>query len=167
MAKNFNSDFYVVCATVIPVLFLAVAVQGGAYKSVLQAAMVAARTKASDGSMRQLRALVVSRALQLIGYWIWCAGAIGEVIALMVLYQGREGSGTRLTVFLCTVMLILAASAGPLGAYLDIRSAIRNQRGTLPDDLPKKESAAPHVYQPNSDDAGPGCGGSELEPSDP
>jgi hypothetical protein len=32
------SEFYVTCATVIPVLFLAAAVQGGVYASLLQAA---------------------------------------------------------------------------------------------------------------------------------
>ena len=101
-----------VCATVIPVLFLAVAVQGDAYKSVLQAAMAAAQTKTSDGCMRRLKAFLVSRALQLFGYWIWCAGFIGELLALMVLYQGHETRGSRLMVFICTILLIFAASAG-------------------------------------------------------
>ena len=114
MAKSFDPNFYIVCATVIPVLFLAVAVQGGAYKSVLTAAMTAARTKPSDGWKRQLRALALSRTLQLAGYAIWCAGALGELLALMVLYQGHEEGGTRITVFLATAFLAFVASAGPL-----------------------------------------------------
>ena len=48
MAKGYDSDFYVVCATVIPVLFLAAAVQGNAYKNVLGAATRAAVTKPDD-----------------------------------------------------------------------------------------------------------------------
>jgi hypothetical protein len=86
--KTFNSDFYVVCATVIPVPFLAVAVQGNAYKAVLDAAMKAARANANDGWLRQMSALARSRTLQIIGYFIWSAGAIGEIQALQVLYQG-------------------------------------------------------------------------------
>ena len=142
MAKSFDPNFYIVCATVIPVLFLAVAVQGGAYKSVLTAAMTAARTKPSDGWKRQLRALALSRTLQLAGYAIWCAGALGELLALMVLYQGHEEGGTRITVFLATAFLAFVASAGPLSAYIDVRSNIWNQRGSLPDDLSQSESAA-------------------------
>jgi hypothetical protein len=38
MAENFNANFYVTCATVIPVLFLAAAVQGQAFVFVLQRA---------------------------------------------------------------------------------------------------------------------------------
>ena len=35
VANNFPSDFYVTCASVIPVLFLALAVQGRVYEWVL------------------------------------------------------------------------------------------------------------------------------------
>lgn len=38
MAEKFNADFYVTCATVIPVLFLAAAVQGQAFVFLLQRA---------------------------------------------------------------------------------------------------------------------------------
>ena len=139
MAKSFDPNFYIVCATVIPVLFLVVAVQGSAYQAVLEAAMTAARTKASDGWTRQLRALALSRTLQLIGYATWCAGALGELLALMVLYQGHEESGTRIIVFLATVFLVFVASAGPLSAYTQVRSAIWRQRGILTD-LPETGS---------------------------
>jgi hypothetical protein len=143
VAKSFDPNFYIVCATVIPVLFLAVAVQGSAYKTVLEAAMTAARTKTSGGWTHQLRALALSRTLQLIGYAIWCAGALGEVLALMVLYQDPEDSGTRITVFLATVFLTFVVGAGPLRAYAQVRSAIWRQRGALPDDLSETESVTP------------------------
>jgi len=38
MTEKFNADFYVTCATVIPVLFLAAAVQGQAFAFLLQRA---------------------------------------------------------------------------------------------------------------------------------
>jgi hypothetical protein len=142
--KTFNSDFYVVCATVIPVLFLAVAVQGNAYKAVLDAAMKAARTNANDGWLRQMSALARSRTLQIIGYFIWSAGAIGEILALQVLYQDHESPGSRITVFLATIVLVVAAAAGPLRAYTEVRSNIRKQRGIPAEDLKEGQPVLPH-----------------------
>lgn len=57
VAKNFNADFYVTCATVIPVLFIAVTVQGQAYEAVLREAL----------KTRKAGAVVESRLLQQIG----------------------------------------------------------------------------------------------------
>jgi len=114
VAKSFDPNFYIVCATVtLSPLCLAVAVQGSVYKTVLGAAL-AARTKASDRWTHQPRTFVLSRILQLLGYAIWCAGALGELLALMVLYQNHEESGTRIIVFLATVFLTFVAGAGPL-----------------------------------------------------
>jgi hypothetical protein len=136
VSKTFNSDFYVVCATIIPVLFLAVAVQGNAYKSVLDTAMKAAQTKADDGWKRQLWALALSRTLQLIGYYIWCAGALGELLALMALYQGHEEPGMRITVLLLTLLLVFAVAAAPLSVYTNVRKNIWHQRRALSLDPP-------------------------------
>jgi hypothetical protein len=73
--KSFNSDFYVVCATVIPVLFLALAVQGDSYQALLDASLKAAITKAKakakagDGWRGHLRTRVWSRFLQVTSYY--------------------------------------------------------------------------------------------------
>jgi hypothetical protein len=75
VTKHFNADFYVTCATVIPVLFVAVAVQGRTYESIL-------RVVASPGS-------ISFSALQL-GMLILIAGGAGEALAIFVLYRGSE-----------------------------------------------------------------------------
>ena len=144
VSKTFNPDFYVVCATVIPVLFLAVAVQGNTYKAVLDTAMKEAMTRASDGWLRQVSALARSRTLQIIGYLIWSAGAIGEILALQVLYQNHESPGSRITVFLATLILVVAAAAGPLHVYTEVRSNIWKQRGALAEDLREEQPDLPH-----------------------
>jgi len=108
MAKNFNADFYVTCATVIPVLFLAVAVQGRAYESVLRSAHLRSETWK---------------------FWRWTlpytvagsvliAAALGEYLALLVLYLGWDWSGARGMVFACTLILVTAVGAGPLLPWL-------------------------------------------------
>jgi hypothetical protein len=61
MAKTFDVDFYVTCATVIPVLFLAVAVQGSAYASLLRAWQKTQRVS-QEGSQAYLK--VVQMALK-------------------------------------------------------------------------------------------------------
>jgi hypothetical protein len=128
MSKNFPVDFYVTCATVIPVLFLAAAIQGNAYTNVLGAAMKAAETEPGATRGTKAYAFARSRLLRLIGYWIWCAGAIGEFLALLALYQGHEDSGSRLMVFLSTILLVVAVAAGPLDSYLKLRASMRDGR---------------------------------------
>ena len=106
MPKTFDADFYVVCATVIPVLFLAIAVQGDAYKTLLNAALRARITKSDDGWVYWLKAQIRGRMLQYFGWYIWCAGALGEGLALWVLYKvksnhqiGRSYYGVRYSWF--------------------------------------------------------------------
>jgi hypothetical protein len=124
MPKTFDSDFYVVCATVIPVLFLAVAVQGGSYKALLDVTLKVRITNADDSWRRKLGARIRARILQQISYFIWCAGALGEVLALQILYLGHEQSGSRIAVFVCTVLLVLAVAMSPLNSYLDVRKKL-------------------------------------------
>jgi hypothetical protein len=128
MAKRFDSDFYVVCATIIPVLFLAAAIQGNAYTNVLEAAIKAAKTEPGDRLGAKLYAFTLSRVLQFIGYCIWSAGAIGEFLALLTLYQGHEDTSSRPVVFLSTMLLVVTVAAGPLDSYLKIRVAMRGER---------------------------------------
>jgi hypothetical protein len=91
----------------------------------------------------------------LIGYWIWCAGAIGELLALQVLYQGHEKNGSRIIVFLATALLVRAVATGPLRAYMDVRSAMREQGHRLPDNPPEIGTNTPEgVSDLSSDDAG-------------
>jgi hypothetical protein len=128
MVKGYDSNFYVVCATIIPVLFLAAAIQGNAYKNVLEAAIKAAKTESGDRLGAKLYAFILSRVLQLLSYCIWSAGAIGEFLALLTLYQGHEDTNSRPVVFLSTMLLVLTVAAGPLDSYLKVRVAMRGER---------------------------------------
>jgi len=118
VAKNFNADFYVTCATVIPVLFLAVAVQGRAYESVLRAARMAAQARHGKRWTRQLGPVGIAVSLRLIAYAVVFAGGYGEFLALWALYLRSELRGMRASVLAATVALVVVVSAGPALAYL-------------------------------------------------
>jgi hypothetical protein len=138
MAKDFSPDFYVTCATVIPVLFLAVAVQGRPYQSVLGASLKAAQPmrggprmhRLAGRPMRRLGSYVASRFLDLIAFTILSAGVLGEFLALLALYRGSDNPGTRMTVLLATLVLVVAVVTGPLLGWsklLDERRELRYQ----------------------------------------
>jgi len=130
VADKFPSDFYVTCATVIPVLFLAVAVQGRAYEWVLRTSERADRfsnktlrivlglepaaPKRPLQGTRELLADIASSALGIIALLIVIAGGAGEGLALYVLYRRSEPADARRWVFVATLVLVVAVIAGPL-----------------------------------------------------
>ena len=130
MADKFQPDFYVTCATVIPVLFLALAVQGRAYNWLLNTAeQVDPDRRVSEPvgdkpnvqrarpgllGIRWMTSALVSWALLIIALLIVVLGGAGEALALYVLYRGSEAMGDRRLVLLATLALLIAVIAGPL-----------------------------------------------------
>jgi hypothetical protein len=131
--KTFDSDFYVVCATVIPVLFIVAAVQGNSYKTLLDSALRVRVTQVGDGWARKFIARIRARTLVYIAYLIWGAGACGEILALLVLYRGQEQPYDRKIVLLCTIFLVFVASAGPLNAFVQVRDKLDKWRDSQPE----------------------------------
>ena len=121
----FDSTFYATVATVIPVLFLALAIQSGAIEGVLEAAL-----RKAPGFLRgdrtPRRALRTFVALWLLwGVYITVlAAVVGEVLALIALYLGRELAGVRPTVYVAAIVLVLAAAAGPTVRLVNIHRAV-------------------------------------------
>ena len=153
MAKDFNADFYITCATVIPVLFLAVAVQGQAYEAVLISARHQARTGRHDRRISKLSSGFWSWLLRLVAYAILLAGVVGELGALLTLYDGREG-GAKLFVLLSTLALVIAVAAGPLARFATVGFDIQmkatpgvwGDRRNDGDGDPKAASVSPPGY---------------------
>ena len=177
VSNTLDPDFYVTCATVIPVLFLAAAVQTGSdetiYDSIvktwrktdqvagqpialkaghatlntLQKALREVLGDAADVGqadiqeaqqaplgvpptaqaaeptkrwrrMRVAAATVASLFLPLIASAIVFAGAIGEVVAIYVLYKGSEQPEQRQLVFVATVILVAAVAVRPFLTFM-------------------------------------------------
>jgi hypothetical protein len=139
----FNGLFYATAATIIPVLFLALAVQGRMYENLLQAARTLTppwpRLPGFPGLLGVLLFLLflvpwlvlttATRLLWLIAWLIPAAGAVGEGSAVYALYQGHDDSGTRLGVLVATLFLILAVATGPTLAYIDAALSRRRKPG--------------------------------------
>jgi hypothetical protein len=169
MSTDFQPDFYVTCATVIPVLFVFLAVEKGPYGSVLQSwrkmqesslnfqlttlnasrsvikrlAGITAATEqdvsaekeevtrqptSANASSRHMKIVrdagtviggifVVPFLLVLAGAIVW-AGAIGEGLAIYVLYQWSDSPQDRLLVLVATLIMVGTVAIGPFLAYL-------------------------------------------------
>jgi hypothetical protein len=130
MADKFQPDFYVTCASVIPVLFLAVAVEGRAYRWALSTSERAERYSNTSVRIalglepavrrerrwpgaRESLADAAAEVLVLIALLIVLAGGLGEGLALAVLYQKSETPGDRVIVLSATLVLVAAVIAGP------------------------------------------------------
>lgn len=115
MAGTFNSDFYVTTATIIPVLYLALAVQGSTldvaltwlYRVAITPALSLGYTRPVKGRRLRYRgafATLLAFVLLLV------VSLIGEIIAILALYY-RQSSPWRAWWVLISVILLAAVIA--------------------------------------------------------
>jgi hypothetical protein len=123
----FNSTFYATAATVIPVLFVAIAVQAGLYGDLLSAARRASlradRGVGAIGRIGIVLAIIAWGATWFLALVILVVGTYGELAALNALYVQHPERG----VFLSTMILVVAVAITPawsLGRFL-----VREARG--------------------------------------
>ena len=113
----FNHDFYVTGGTVIPVLFLALTLQGRTFTD-LMLANPAANLEFSAG------ALAVALAGPLLAAAITAAGSLGEILALQALYDGSASTRTAEGLLGITIFLVLVVTtvAPVFNAWMALRS---------------------------------------------
>lgn len=125
--------FYATVATVIPVLFLALALQGRVYQDLLKAFRDTVTRDWDEYMERRLPATSRPRLASLL--WltteaafavlmplygaglILVMGALGEITAILVLAQGSAGVLDRVTVEVSAIFLTVAAVAYPAIAF--------------------------------------------------
>jgi hypothetical protein len=118
-APAFNSDFYVTVATVIPVLFVTLAVERGTLETLLHGADSVLRyeQKAEKGTYREqyvgALAGMAGAVAQLIVYAILVFGCGGEITAINALSSSGVGSNAHAFVYLAVVILTIAAAIIP------------------------------------------------------
>jgi hypothetical protein len=111
----FNGLFYATVATIIPVLFLALAVQGRMYGDLMTASHRALERFLAPGmSLRQGLAYFIWLLTMCIAGAIVLIAAFGEIAALLALYNQRQVSGVLPT----TIALVLLVVLPPLLALL-------------------------------------------------
>jgi hypothetical protein len=140
----FNGLFYATAATIIPVLFLAIAVQGPAYRKELHGIWLAClaifknpvrprplprgfhilvyeMNKPRYALLTLLARLAIALVLALMlafGIAIIAAAGYGELLAIYALYQAHDQDSTRHIVLIATMLLVILIVTGPLVTYL-------------------------------------------------
>lgn len=125
----FNGLFYATVATIIPVLFVALAA-GRPYEGLLRTALLIARAReAGESSFRPARGMAsriarkmpprrIPRIMLINAFVIMTAGVVGEGTAIAVLYQRSDNAASRATVFTAAIIMLIAVATGPVQAYI-------------------------------------------------
>lgn len=106
MKEPFNANFYITAATLLPVLYIAIVLQGSTYAILIK--------RAID---EWLKNLAIYWIVRIAAYVILSSWVIGEVLSVYALYEQSDSAGVRKLVLAAVVILILTASAGPAKAY--------------------------------------------------
>jgi hypothetical protein len=114
-APAFNRDFYVTAATVIPVLFLAIAVQGRGYQTLLDVIITLGQwVRRGPGALHErLSVLAVAIMLIAIAAAILLFGAGGEISAVYALYQQQAKGSTGAAVLVSMIVMIILTAVAP------------------------------------------------------
>jgi hypothetical protein len=108
--------FYATTATIIPVLFLAIAVQGPGYENLLKA--LSAMTWRAEQTRRWLFtsgiAVITAGAIAALIVFI---AAVSEILASYALYQQQTEISTAQMVLTGVILLIFVTAAGPAVTY--------------------------------------------------
>jgi hypothetical protein len=94
-----SSDFYITAATIIPVLFLALVIEGGLWKWI--------QGQVSEASDPPIVIRIFVSLLQAFAVLVLIAGALGEVTALYALWRTDFSSVLSDIVFSTTVLLVV------------------------------------------------------------
>ena len=116
-APAFNATFYSTVATVIPVLFLAIAVQGRAYEDLLKAFTGAYRRWMTPGQWLRTLPAGVKAGIASLAALAMLFGALSEVTAVYALYQQQARSSTAQFVLFAVTFMVIMTAAGPALAY--------------------------------------------------
>ena len=108
--------FYATAATVIPVLFIAIAVQGSLAEALLPPA---ADLRAESGKAPSRRLSLISFRFRVtVAILIGFAGSAAEISAFLVLSSGTDNTAVRIYVLTATILLVVAAAASPANKFL-------------------------------------------------
>jgi RsiW-degrading membrane proteinase PrsW (M82 family) len=127
-APAFNGLFYATAATIIPVLFLAISFQSTTWQDMGKAFSPADRaieSAALQDSPLSIRLIVLSFTMGILTAAILLSGAIGEIYAIVALYQRRAASHSPFFVLTATIFLTAATAGIPVLTFF---RAVRQER---------------------------------------
>lgn len=116
VAAAFNVAFYSVAATVIPVLFVAIAVQGALYEKVLKSSgglLQRAMADIPGAGSRQLAAVTAVGTAVSVAVLVIAFGVAGEITAITALARQRAAGADIVTAEISVIILTVVAAAQP------------------------------------------------------
>jgi len=133
--------FFATAATIIPVLFLAIAVQGRAFEDLIKAMDVLVRhTEDSVPWYARGAHKTAHVALSIAAAGILVYGVGSEIVAIYTLYQQKDEHGAGQAVLDGVIVMIIATAAGPALNFIKYAWPFR-QAGKQPPQTPPPTSA--------------------------
>src|SRR5262249_41589058 len=118
MKDSFNSDFYITAATVIPVLYLALTLQGSTLEELFRNWRRNLRPADEQRNPKSEFRMEVISGAAIFGAIFMLNGIVGEFIAVLALYHRNSGPESELYVLSSMVFLLVLIAAGPLIKFL-------------------------------------------------
>lgn len=133
-APQFNGLFYATAATVIPVLFLAIAVQGRVYEDLLK--LIDSRTRRARGKKTTMLEGAPVGWLAGAATAIPLLAAAGEILAVLSLAHAGALPGAGAISGTAVIIMTIAAATGPAVAlsrsWAGIAQVVRGVSGSAP-----------------------------------
>lgn len=115
--RSFNVNFYVIAATVIPVLYLALTLQGTMFERLMTHWL---STKDSpERFWPQIQVIVIAFISIFVGA-VTLYGVYAEFLAIRALYQESGNAQNEHTVYQSVVLLLIVAAAGPAARFVTV-----------------------------------------------
>jgi hypothetical protein len=111
---TFNADFYITAATIIPILYLALTLQGQSFERLAEAHK---RNHDVPRDKRKGRWTLLEALFLSAPYFILISGIVGELLAIFALYNRMAPAGAGPYVLMFTLFLLAAVAAGPVLSY--------------------------------------------------
>jgi hypothetical protein len=146
-APPFNGLFYATCATVIPVLFLAIAVQGHAYENLINTFTNAYSRAATPGPWHHTLRPAFTALIAAITTFYFLYSAIAEILAIYALYQQQAESSTLYFILAAIIFMVIITAADPaIALYRAVKETITNLDrwpAELPEPSPEPDETDP------------------------
>jgi hypothetical protein len=126
-ASAFPADFYATAATVIPVFFLAFAVQGRAYRALVATAIRYSRPFLIKQTLRSFAVAVPGAALIALAAFIIIETFAGELIALIALMDESAAPSAQTAVLSSVVVLLIGVIVPPASAMIRAYAGMARQ----------------------------------------
>ena len=152
MKDSFNSDFYVTAATIIPVLYLALTLQGSTLEQLFKIWKENLVPFSVDRmSLKERLREIVFTSVAICGAGGMFIGIVGEFIAVQAIYNKTAGPAAGKYVFFSISFLLALVLAGPFAKFLITYFKLArypggkemNKSGNSPDNNPQSEDWQP------------------------